>query len=51
MKCEECGGEMFVKNEYKKGRHYKRLYRCLKCGKHVVKNMNLIPNVVRRGLK
>jgi len=51
MRCEACGGDMIQTNVYKKGRHHKGLFKCLKCGKHMVKNLSLVPNVVRRGLK
>lgn len=51
MKCEACGGEMVMTNSYKKGRHNKELHKCVRCGKHIVKNGSLIPNVKRVNLK
>lgn len=51
LKCEKCNGEMVLTNSYKKGRHHKELYKCVRCGKHIVKNGKLIPNVKRVHLR
>ena len=44
MKCMNCGTEMLVDDEYERGRHLRRKWKCPKCKNIEVRNIGtLVP--------